>query len=127
MASSIHKITQENVVEVLYIFFLPILMRTPIKSEETHQICELTMNISEYFQRRFCLKNHRLTDDYFLSQIAESDDLIRSKAHFQSLRISECLRLHQSIKEISSNVQLSIQFFLNLYNRLAFFSTNNRL
>jgi hypothetical protein len=28
------------------------------------------------------LKNHRLTDDYFLSQIAESDDLIGSKAHF---------------------------------------------
>lgn len=82
MTASIHKITQENVVEVLYVFFLTILMRTSIKSEETHQICELTMNISEYFQRRFSLKNHRLTNDYFLSQVAECDDLIGSKAHF---------------------------------------------
>lgn len=126
MAASIHKITKEDVVEVLDILFLTIFMWTAIESEETHQICELTMNISENFQRRFSLKDHGLTHDYFLSQVAKSDDLIRSKCHLQCLRISKCLWLHQSIEEKGSNIHLSIQFFLYLDNRFAFFSTNNR-
>lgn len=33
---------------MLDIFFLAILMRSSIQIKESHQICELTMNISKY-------------------------------------------------------------------------------
>lgn len=97
MTASIHEITKEDVVKVLDIFFLTIFVRASIKSEETHQICELPMDISEYFQRRLSLKNHWLTNYYFLSQIAKCNYLFRSKTHLQSLGICEGLRLHQGI------------------------------
>ncbi len=69
MTTSIHEITEEDIVKVLYILFLTVLMRASIKCKETHQICELAMDISEDFQRRLCLKDHGLTYDYFFCQI----------------------------------------------------------
>jgi len=70
--SSINKVAEENIIEIFNIFLLAIFMRSAVESEETHQICELTMNVSEYFQRWLRLKNHWLTDNDLLSNIAKS-------------------------------------------------------
>lgn len=112
MASSIHKVTQKDVVKVLNIFLFAVLVWSPVKVKKTHQICELTMYISKYFKRRFGLKDHGLTYYNFLSYITKLNDLLWLKSHFDRIMINKNLRLHKHIQEISSNVKLVSHTYL---------------
>jgi hypothetical protein len=55
MTASIDEISEEDVIEILDIFFLTELMGGAVECEETHEICELSMDISKYFEWWFGL------------------------------------------------------------------------
>lgn len=63
VATSVHKISEEDVVEVLNVLLLAVLVRGAVEGEETHQVSELSVDVSEYFEGRLGLQDHRLVDD----------------------------------------------------------------
>ena len=66
MATSVNKIPQKDIVEIFNVLSFSVLVRSSIKSKETHEISELSMNIPKNLQRRLGLKDHRLTSyDFF--------------------------------------------------------------
>lgn len=55
VTAAIDEVSQEDVVEVLYVFLLAVLVGGAIKCEETHQISELSVDISEDLEGRLGL------------------------------------------------------------------------
>ena len=49
MGSSINEIAQKHVVIILNIFFLAVFVRSAIQFEETHQVGELSVDVTEDF------------------------------------------------------------------------------
>ena len=109
MVASINEIPQKYVVEILYIFFLAVFVRSTVKGKETHKISELTVDVSEYFQRGFGLKDHGLADQYLLGYVAQGNDFLCSKVEFNCVRVHEVVGLHQSIQELEGNVKFRVQ------------------
>jgi hypothetical protein len=86
-------------------------MRSTIESEETHQISELTMDVSKDLQRRFGLKDHRLTDNNLFSYVAKCNNLLGPESDLDCFCVGEIIRFHQHVEEFVSDVELAIQRF----------------
>lgn len=109
VVASINKISQKYVVEILYVLFLAVFVRSPIKGKETHQISELTVNVSEYFERGFRLKDHGLVYQYLLGYVAQGNDLLCSEVKFYGVRVHKVVGLHQGVQELEGNVKFRVQ------------------
>jgi hypothetical protein len=88
-------------------------MRSSKQREETHEIGELAMNVTEYLEGRLRHQNHRLTHDNFLGQIAETDYLVRLEGDLEGLSVHKDLRLHERIQEKHSQIRSGAQTSLN--------------
>jgi hypothetical protein len=104
MATSINKISKEDIVKVLNVFLFALLMWCTIKCEETHEICKLAVNVSEYLEGRFGLEDNWLTDDDFLSKVAERNDLLCFEGDLECLCVHKVIGLHKHIKIFDCNI-----------------------
>lgn len=128
MTASVDEIPQENVVEVLNVLLLAVLVGGAVKGKERHKVSELPVNVSKYLKRRLSLQDHGLTDDYFLGQVAERDDLVGAEADLERLSVHVDCGLEQHIEEVGSHVHLAVQFLLEVHlRRLALLAPQDRL
>jgi hypothetical protein len=111
VAAAVHEIAQEDVVEVLDVFLFALFVGRAVEGEETHEVRELPVDVSEYLQGGFRLQDDRLAHDDLFRQVAEGNDLLRFEGHLEGLRVHEVVGLHEHVEVFDGDVHFVAQGF----------------
>lgn len=67
VTSSVDKISKKHIIIMFDVFSFPILVGSAIETEESHEICELSMDIAKDFERGLYIEDHGLPGNDILS------------------------------------------------------------
>lgn len=119
VAASVHKVSEEDVVEVLNVLLLAVLVGGAVEGEETHQVSELSVDVAKDLEGRLCLQDHRLVDDDLLSEVAQGDDLLSLERDLQCLCVHVNSGLEQHVQEVGSYIEFIVELLLQVNDRSA--------